>query len=433
MDRRRHDLPSSCVLLFNYADKNTHDFFIEGSYPSAELVRDVYRVLVSTGLKRIELSAGEIAKRAGARNEMAVQSSLYLLERAGHIHRLANAKHFSEPTSKPPWETNTGTAGVSPATVATDQLQRNPGAAREPYSCRQRWTNKAAFAPACRTSRGARARKLREMIEFCYTEACYRAAILDYFGDRHHARQCGSCGNCAMHSAARAPLSSSEMLSGAPAANAKAETIASLRPLTEDESLCVRKILACAARMKGRFGKSMLAATLRGSASKNVMQAHLNELSTYGLLRNMRQDHILLYVDALTAARCLRVRPGAYPTVSITELGERVMREQERIELALAAGEVKDEEDGLLPSTALQTYTLFRNGQSVAEIAAQRNLVTKTIEGHLIECIAAGLAVDITNSSPIPNANQIAKPLLNTARISSSRFANLYRRALRTT
>jgi len=49
----RDGLPSSCVLLFNYADKNTHDFFIEGSYPSVEVVRDVYKSLVATGLKRI--------------------------------------------------------------------------------------------------------------------------------------------------------------------------------------------------------------------------------------------------------------------------------------------------------------------------------------------------------------------------------------------
>jgi ATP-dependent DNA helicase RecQ len=87
--------------------------------------------------------------------------------------------------------------------------------------------------------------------------------------------------------------------------------------------------------MKGRFGKNTLAATLRGSAAKHVMQAHLNELSTYGLLKNMRQDEILLYLDALCAARCLRVSPGEYPTVSITEFGERVMREQERVQLAL--------------------------------------------------------------------------------------------------
>src|SRR6185295_9711284 len=53
----RDGLPSSCVLLFNYADKNTHDFFIEGSYPSNEIIHDVYDALAATGQKRIELSA----------------------------------------------------------------------------------------------------------------------------------------------------------------------------------------------------------------------------------------------------------------------------------------------------------------------------------------------------------------------------------------
>jgi len=87
--------------------------------------------------------------------------------------------------------------------------------------------------------------------------------------------------------------------------------------------------------MKGRFGKHMLAATLRGSAAKNVMQAQLNELSTYGLLRDMRQDDILLYVEALLTADCLRVSGGEYPTICITDLGGRVMRQQETIELTL--------------------------------------------------------------------------------------------------
>ncbi|MGI8838917.1 MAG: helix-turn-helix domain-containing protein, partial [Pyrinomonadaceae bacterium] len=243
-------------------------------------------------------------------------------------------------------------------------------------------------------------RKLREMIEFCYTEYCYRAAILDYFGDRHHARNCGSCGNCAPQSAARAPLAAGEMLDEARPneRNRKASpTLVTVpRALNDDEYLRARKILACASRMKGRFGKNVLAATLRGSAAKNVMQAHLNELSTYGLLKDMRQDDILFYIDALCATGCLRVSSGEYPTISITGLGERVMREQERIQLALTEdGRAEDEAEPLLPQTALQTYTLFRNGYSVADIALQRELVANTIEGHLAECIAAGLPVDL--------------------------------------
>ena len=49
----------------------------------------------------------------------------------------------------------------------------------------------------------------------------------------------------------------------------------------------------------------------------------------------MRQEDILVYIDALLSGGCLRVSGGTYPTVSITELGERVMREQEKVDLAL--------------------------------------------------------------------------------------------------
>ena len=49
----------------------------------------------------------------------------------------------------------------------------------------------------------------------------------------------------------------------------------------------------------------------------------------------MRQEDLLLYIDAIVAARGLEISPGEYPTVAITNFGDRVMREQERIELAL--------------------------------------------------------------------------------------------------
>ena len=414
----RDGLPSFCILLFNYADKNTHDFFIEGSYPSAEIISNVYNALVSTRLKRIELSAPEIAKRAGARNEMAVQSALYLLERAGHIQRVAASAGTASVRGPQPGSP----AGVldSPAAVATDSTGSNPPRrTRGIVMLDSAPATKLRVTPSDVERRAAlERRKLREMIEFCYTEYCYRAHILDYFGDRHHARQCGTCGNCAPHTAARTPLASAEMLSEtrAPGLNRRDPGAISRstapRALTDDENLRVRKILACASRMKARFGKNMLAATLRGSTAKNVMQAHLNQLSTYGLLKDMRQDDIMLYIDALCGARCLRVSSGEYPTVSITDLGDRVMREQERIQLALTDnGLVKDQEEPLLPNTALQTYTLFRNGHSVEEIAGQRNLVTKTIEGHLIECISAGLPVDISKLISDSDRTQIEKAI----------------------
>ena len=296
----RDGLPSTCVLLFNYADKNTHDFFIEGSYPDISVVKQVYDALAETELRRIELSTTEIARRTGERNEMAVQSALYVLERAGHIQRTAAAL-------------NRGGRG---AQQGRSILMLDPAPVTQ-----------LRVDPRDISRRGElERRKLRAMIDFCYTDYCYRAHILNYFGDRHHERQCGTCGNC--QPKASAPV----VYDGDPAPILRD---ASPRALTDDELLRVRKILACAKRMNGRFGKKMLVSTLRGSSSKQVLTARLNELSTYGLLKDMAGDELQAYVDALVAGGCLRVKGGAYPTISTTELGDRVMREQEQVELAL--------------------------------------------------------------------------------------------------
>ncbi len=290
----RDGLPSTCVLLFNYADKNTHDFFIEGSYPDFKVIKEVYDTLAVTKLRRIELSTAEIASRISTGNEMAVQSALYVLERAGHIQRTA--------ANREDRKSRQSRSIIMLDSVPAKQLRIEP-----------RDVSRRADLER---------RKLREMIDFCYTDYCYRAHILNYFGDRHHERQCGTCGNCRPKT------------TGAPPAPSVPVDF-SPRTLTDDELLRVRKILACAKRMNGRFGKTMLVSTLRGSAAKQVLTARLNELSTYGLLKEMAQDEVQSYVDALVEARCLRVKGGAYPTISTTELGDRVMREQEKIPLPL--------------------------------------------------------------------------------------------------
>ena len=296
----RDGLPSTCVLLFNYADKNTHDFFIEGSYPDIATVKNVYSALLGTGSKRIELTTAQIGKLAGEKNELAVQSALYLLERAGHISREAPAARAEGGRRAPRAIVVLDNTPVTSLRVDARQILGRADLER---------------------------RKLRELINLCYTDYCYRAHILNYFGDRNHDPQCGTCGNC--RPKITTPVPDITFDETPPVVNSEP------RALTDDELLRVRKILACAKRMNGRFGKKILAATLRGSASKQVMTAGLNELSTYGLLKDMLQDDIERYVEALITAHCLKVKGGAYPTVSTTELGDRVMREQEKIELPL--------------------------------------------------------------------------------------------------
>ena len=489
----RDELPSTFVLLFNYADKRMQDYFIEGSYPPPDVIAHVYEALVATKQKRIELSVSEIAARAGVRNEMAVQSALIILEKAGHIER--------------------GTAGENRAAL---RLQMNAQRAREAVGARDTKARQVLFGliggydlneragtevdvaelaeaigldlPAVRRALSSLAasgvisysptrrtrgvlmldeqpaqqlrirpheiarraaleqRKLREIISFCYTERCYRAFILDYFGDRHHAASCGTCGNCAaeVRGARARPTESTSPPVDPPtpldsfvrehspfaldldhelseqtrmkrereqAEDAGAPQVLSVtqaRQLTDEERLLVRKILAGAARMQGRFGKGLLAAMLRGSRAKNITQAGLDQLSTYGILDDMTQDELLIYIDALVAAGCLAVTGGAYPTVSITAFGNDVMRERASVELALpqtnlsalqyaptktsipAASTTKQ------PSTVDETYALYCEGLSIEEISQRRGLTEITIEKHLADCIMQGRPINIS-------------------------------------
>ncbi|HEX8652099.1 MAG TPA: RecQ family ATP-dependent DNA helicase [Pyrinomonadaceae bacterium] len=500
----RDGLPSTCALLFNYADKRTQDYFIEGSYPPPDVIAGVYQALVSTNQKRIELSVSEIAARACVRNEMAVQSALIILEKAGHIERGASNENRAVVRLKmSPQQARERVGGRDTrqrqvlfgllggyevgeladteldVTDFAEAIGLDVGAVRRALSTLAA-SNIISYTPARRT-RGVlmcdeqpvsqlrirpqeiarraalEQRKLREVISFCYTESCYRAFILDYFGDRHHAANCGTCGNC------RAPQVKSASAAGSAAENAsppmeeaspldrfitkhvptafdldeelgeqtrfrrareKAESafaseaeeisITEARPLTDEEKLLVRKILACAARMQGRFGKGMLAATLRGSRAKNVIQAGLDQLSTYGILDDMTQDELMIYIDALVAAGCMTVTGGAYPTVSLSALGNDVMRERAVVELALqatplsnlsvaSAASITSASHSAQPATARkqvstvdETYALYCEGLSIEEISHRRGLTMITIEKHLADCIMQGRDIDVS-------------------------------------
>jgi superfamily II DNA helicase RecQ len=83
----RDGLPADCLLLFNYADTRTQQFFIEGNHPPPDLIRRVYHEIASFGLEKIEMSARELAQRLGEKNDMSIYSALVVLEKAGHIER----------------------------------------------------------------------------------------------------------------------------------------------------------------------------------------------------------------------------------------------------------------------------------------------------------------------------------------------------------
>lgn len=330
----RDGFPANCILLFNYADKRTQDFFIEGSYPTPDVIENVFKTLIATDIKHIELTTKEISQRAGIKNEMAVQSALVVLEKAGHLERGVGDNEASRSR-----RTITLLDEIIPK-----RLRINP----------QDIARRAALEQ----------RKLREMISFCYAADCYRSYILDYFGDIHHKKFCGSCGNCVTAKVSQKTKNYQEQQNKLNSfvretrpfaheleielqenvrkdkARKNAETNRKIaddvpRKLNEEETLIIRKILACAARMKGKYGKEKLMGVLRGSKSKELERFGLNQLSTYNLLSYLSKDELALYVDALVKAECLIVEGSPFPKISITNFGEAVMREKQEVKLIL--------------------------------------------------------------------------------------------------
>jgi ATP-dependent DNA helicase RecQ len=424
----RDGLPSDCLLLFNYADTRTQQFFIDGAHPPLDLINDVWRLISSVGLERVELSAREIASRLDIKNDMAVNSALLILEKAGHIARARQGEPAVMLGLELPVDaalervagdspegrvlrdliftlevSDRGTTAVNLAVLASGTGQTVPRirrlmqqlADRGVLKCRAtfdgggiRVLDKSAPLRIDKRELAARAAaeqwKLRRMIDYCYHEACLRQFILRYFGDRKLISTCNACSNCApgnyralapdsgrsnrggtltlqpkkarnraernrfdrviepvgsRHSsgtATREATRASGQRGLASGPNGRGDfSPASARSLTNDEVIVVKKILSCVARMNDRFGKGTVIAVLRGSKSKQVIDHHLDRLSTYGLLSDMSEAAVGAFFRALIDAGCIEVRESAYPIVRLSDLGRSVMAGRTEIALAL--------------------------------------------------------------------------------------------------
>ena len=273
--------PARCEILFNYADVRTQEFFIEGANPTREIITSLYHTL--TRLCRrgpITMSITDIAEEIpAAKNEMAVGSALFQLERAGFIQRdyESGKRTYTTGIVEP----------VKPLAELAIDFERLDAKYQRDLA------------------------KLHKIIAYADHHDCRHNFILDYFGDIDTAPHCVVCDNCL------------------------ARTTRPSRPPTADEIVTIQKALSCVARVNGRFGRARIAQTLVGSRSKEVVDARLDQLTTYGLLAAQGSDYVWALLDSLIRAGCIAVSAGTYPTLTLTESGRAVMLRQQIIPIAL--------------------------------------------------------------------------------------------------
>lgn len=141
--------------------------------------------------------------------------------------------------------------------------------------------------------------KLREMNQYAHTQMCLQCYILRYFGEQ--SQNCGKCSNC---------LDEREAV---------------------DVTVDTQKVLSCVKRMEERFGKTMVAKVLTGSKTQQVRDWHLDQLTTYGLMKEWSQKQVSAFIDYLIAEQYLTLTKGEFPKVTVSAVGIEVLLKKRKV------------------------------------------------------------------------------------------------------
>jgi ATP-dependent DNA helicase RecQ len=341
----RDGKPGFCELQFMYADKRVQDFFIEGGNPDASLIKQTYAHLHSEAGNSYELvmPIDELIYRLGKKtNGMSVSAALGVLRRQGIIER------YDVPGSRV-----RGTRLLQPDTLPGDLI-----------------LDAAALTEKKRRDES----KLKKVIQWAYSQNCREQWILRYFGEMN-SKPCGRCDACMM--AIDSPA----------------------RVLDENESVILKKALSGVARMSqrhtkhewiARFGRDRIIKCLIGSKAKTIVQADLDKLPTWGILKVHSTEFVSELFDAMAQQGLVETNDGEYPLLQLTEFGSRVMFGEVDTELAwpsvlLAAAqtdsdqEAIDYEESLFQALVSKRNELRRQRGNVPAYTIFPNLVLKKL------------------------------------------------------
>ena len=144
-------------------------------------------------------------------------------------------------------------------------------------------------------------KKLRDMINYCHTAKCLPSYILDYFSEANVYDDCGHCTNCTDQS----------------------EKV--------DRTKDAQMVLSCVMRMDQRFGATLTAKVLKGSKDKRVKQFNLDQLSTYGLMKQRTEKQIVDFIHFLVAEDYLTTGEDRFPILKLTPKAADVLKNNTQV------------------------------------------------------------------------------------------------------
>jgi ATP-dependent DNA helicase RecQ len=149
--------------------------------------------------------------------------------------------------------------------------------------------------------------QLRQMVYYAETRECRRATLLRYFGEQFSQQSCDGCDNC-------------------------------LQPReTFDGTIPAQKFLSCVHRIHGKsgfgFGVNHIVEVLTGADTQAIRQRHHNELSTYGIGRELKRDAWQSIGRELLRLGLIECASGKFATLTLTQAGLDTLRQRTPITL----------------------------------------------------------------------------------------------------
>lgn len=176
--------------------------------------------------------------------------------------------------------------------------------------------------------------KMESMYKFCTSLKCRRYELLRYFGEVYSSIPCGGCDNC---------LDEAEQV---------------------DETVTAQKILSCVYRLKQNVGIRMTTDVLRGSKNQAFLKRGYDQLSTYGLLKEVSEQEVRYYIESLIHLGLLALTEGEYPVLKWTIRSQSVVSCQEAVlfkkRIFQAAKQEKDVLKGREPTSLHYDENLFQ-------------------------------------------------------------------------
>jgi ATP-dependent DNA helicase RecQ len=149
--------------------------------------------------------------------------------------------------------------------------------------------------------------QLQQMVHYAETRDCRRVTLLGYFGERFTKLSCEGCDNC---------LTPRE---------------------TFDGTIPAQKFLSCVHRIHAKsgfgFGVNHIADVLRGADTEAIRQRNHNDLSTYGIGRELKREAWQAIGRELLRLGFIECAPGKFATLSLTAAGRDALRHRTPITL----------------------------------------------------------------------------------------------------